>query len=378
MATQTFQHPLLSYLLICIAFAPLALSSPITLNVIDACWRANPNWASNRRSLADCAVGFGKSALGGKFGNIYVVNDASDDPIDPKPGTLRHAVIQTRPLWIVFSKDMFITLENELIVNSFKTIDGRGVEVEIGRGPCITIQGVSHVVIHGIGVRDCARGKPGLVRSTPSHVGNRRGSDGDAIKIMASSYVWVDHCSLSHAFDGLIDVTHGSTAVTISNNYFSNHDKVMLFGHMDGFVADKKMKVTVVFNHFGQGLVQRMPRVRMGYAHVANNRYDEWEMYAVGGSSNPTILSQGNYYAAPNNPFLKQVTKRESGGWKKWKWRSTMDAFENGAYFVQSGWGSCVPSYTPSQSFYVAKGLSVPALTADAGVLRCSVGKSCV
>ncbi|KAK1325437.1 putative pectate lyase 2 [Acorus calamus] len=238
MATQTFQHPLLSYLLICIAFAPLALSSPTTLNVIDACWFANPNWARNRRSLADCAVGFGKSALGGKFGNIYIVNDTSDDPIDPKPGTLRYAVIQTRPLWIVFSKDMFITLENELIVNSFKTIDGRGVEVEIGSGPCITVQGVRHVVIHGIGVRDCARAESGLVRSTSSHVGMRRGSDGVG---------WGR------------DKDHGIVRLNA---------QVMLFGHKDGFVADKKMKVTVVFNRFGQGLVQRMPRCPRPWDHV--------------------------------------------------------------------------------------------------------------
>lgn len=36
--------------------------------------------------------------------------------------------------------------------------------------------------------------------------------------------------------------------------------QVMLFGHNDDFTADKIMKVTVVFNHFGHDLVQRMPR----------------------------------------------------------------------------------------------------------------------
>lgn len=48
-------------------------------------------------------------------------------------------------------------------------------------------------------------------------------------------------------------------------------------------------------------------RVRLGYAHVANNRYDRWEMYAIGGSANPTIFSEGNYFMAPNNPSSKQV-----------------------------------------------------------------------
>jgi len=41
-------------------------------------------------------------------------------------------------------------------------------------------------------------------------------------------------------------------------------------------------------------------RVRFGYAHVANNRYDEWQMYAIGGSANPTIFSEGNYFLARN------------------------------------------------------------------------------
>ncbi|KAL2475682.1 putative pectate lyase 2 [Abeliophyllum distichum] len=327
------------------------------MNIIDSCWRAKAKWAANRRSLADCAVGFGKNAIGGKNGATYVVTDPSDDPANPKPGTLRYGAIQTKPLWIIFAKNMVITLKNELMINSFKTIDGRGVKVEIAYGPCITIQYVSHVIIHGIGIHDCKPGKPGLVRNTPEHVGHRKGSDGDAIDIFGSSDIWIDHCFLARCADGLIDVIHASTAITISNNFFSQHDKVMLFGHDDNNVEDKVIKVTVVFNHFGPGLVQRMPRVRLGYSHVANNRYDKWEMYAIGGSANPTIFSEGNYYMAPQSTDAKQITKREvKNGWKNWKWRSSKDKFVNGAYFVQSGWGSCAPGYTKSQAFPVADG----------------------
>ncbi|RVX07983.1 putative pectate lyase 16 [Vitis vinifera] len=353
-------------------------STKKVMNPIDSCWRRKANWASNRSALADCAVGFGKGAMGGKYGAMYVVTTPSDDPVNPKPGTLRYGVIQTKPLWIVFAKDMVITLKNELIMNSFKTIDGRGAKVEIAYGPCITIQGVSHVIIHGISIHDCKPGKSGLVRSTTMHVGHRLGSDGDAISIFTSSHVWIDHCFLASCTDGLIDVIHASTAITISNNYFSHHDKVMLFGHDDHFTADKVMSVTVAFNHFGTGLVQRMPRVRFGYAHLANNKYDEWEMYAIGGSANPTILSEGNHFTAPDNANAKEVTKREvKSGWKNWKWRSSKDKFVNGAYFVQSGWGSCAPLYSRSQAFSVADGSMVPALTSDAGPLGCSAGKPC-
>ncbi|XP_075486525.1 putative pectate lyase 2 [Primulina tabacum] len=371
----------LTLIIACINLSPsLAKDDHTTkiLNPIDSCWRSQSNWATNRHALADCAVGFGKNAIGGKYGAIYVVTDPSDDPVNPKPGTLRYGVIQAKPLWIVFGRSMVITLKNELMINSYKTIDGRGAKVEIAYGPCITIQHVSHVIIHGIGIHDCKPGKSGIVRDSPTHAGKRRGSDGDGIDLFDSSDIWIDHCYLARCYDGLIDVIHASTGITISNNFFSNHDKVMLFGHDDNNVEDKAIRVTVAFNHFGPGLVQRMPRVRLGYAHVANNRYDQWEMYAIGGSANPSIFSEGNYFMAPNNRDLKQVTKREvKSGWTGWKWRSSKDKFMNGAYFVPSGHGSISTGYTYEQSFQVADGSMALALTSDAGPLTCAAYKPC-
>ncbi|CAN0852704.1 Putative pectate lyase 2 [Linum grandiflorum] len=354
-------------------------TSKLLLNPVDSCWRRSRSWATDRRSLANCTVGFGEATEGGKNGSIYVVRtDGDEDPANPKPGTLRYGAIQTKPLWIVFQEDMVITLKNELMVNSYKTIDGRGARVEIAYGPCITIQGASHVIVHGISIHHCKPGKPGPVRISPSHIGRRLGSDGDAIHIFGSSNVWIDHCYLARSADGLIDIIHASTYITISNNYFTQHDKVMLIGHNDTYKEDKVMKITIAFNHFGVGCIERMPRVRFGYAHVVNNRYDEWQMYAIGGSANPTIFSEGNYFIAPDNPSAKQVTKRQArGGWKQWKWRSSGDVFENGAYFIESGFGQCTPPYTRSQSFKVADGALTPALTSAAGPLSCSSGKPC-
>ena len=45
---------------------------------------------------------------------------------------------------------------------------------------------------------------------------------------------------------------------------------------------------------------------------MVNNDYTHWEMYAIGGSANPTINSQGNRYAAPTNPFAKEVLDTNS------------------------------------------------------------------
>lgn len=50
-----------------------------------------------------------------------------------------------------------------------------------------------------------------------------------------------------------------------------------------------------------------MCRCRHGYFHVVNNDYTHWEMYAIGGSADPTINSQGNRYLAPTDSNAKEV-----------------------------------------------------------------------
>lgn len=84
--------------------------------------------------------------------------------------------------------------------------------------------------------------------------------------------------------------------------------QVMLLGANDGYGEDAIMQATVAFNRFGKGLVQRMPRCRWGFFHVVNNDYAQWEMYAIGGSAHPTIISQGNRFkASKTNPYAKEV-----------------------------------------------------------------------
>ncbi|KAL2486828.1 putative pectate lyase 15 [Abeliophyllum distichum] len=351
-----------------------------TGNPIDDCWRCDRNWMQHRKRLAECAIGFGRNAIGGRDGKYYVVTDPSDeDPVNPRPGTLRYAVIQDRPLWIIFKRDMVITLKQELIMNSFKTIDGRGVNVHIANGACVTIQFVNNIIIHGLHIHDCKPTGNAMVRSSPSHYGWRTIADGDGISIFGSSHIWIDHNSLSHCADGLIDAIMGSTAITISNNYFSHHNEVMLLGHSDSYTRDKVMQVTVTYNHFGEGLVQRMPRCRHGYFHVVNNDYTQWEMYAIGGSANPTINSQGNRFLAPANPFAKEVTKRivsPEHDWKHWHWRSEGDLMLNGAYFTPSGHGAAA-SFARASSLAAKSSSLVGTLTSNAGVLSCRKGVQC-
>jgi pectate lyase len=274
---------------------------------------------------------------------------------------------------------MVIQLKEELIMNSYKTIDGRGANVHIANGACITVQYVTHIIIHGIHIHDCKPAGNAMVRDSPGHYGWRTKSDGDGVSIFGGSNIWVDHCSLSNCADGLIDAVMGSTAITISNNFMTHHDKVMLLGHSDEYKQDVNMQITVAFNHFGEGLVQRIPRCRHGYFHVVNNDYTHWEMYAIGGSANPTINSQGNRFLAPVNGFSKEVTKHEDApesAWRQWNWRSEGDLMLNGAFFTRSGAGAS-SSYAKASSLAAKPSSLVGSLTGNAGVLTCRKGSRC-
>ena len=121
---------------------------------------------------------------------------------------------------------MRIKLQNELIVSSFKTIDGRGHNIYIAGGAGLTLQFISNVIIHGVHIYNLVPTGPAMIRSSNLRVGQRGRADGDAINIFGSHDVWVDHCYFANGPDGLVDVIQGSTAISISNNYFTQHDKV--------------------------------------------------------------------------------------------------------------------------------------------------------
>ncbi|KAJ0678413.1 putative pectate lyase [Helianthus annuus] len=199
-----------------------------------------------------------------------------------------------------------------------------------------------------------------MIRDSVDHYGLRTVSDGDGISIFGASKVWVDHVSLDHCTDGLIDAIMASTAITISNCKFNHHNDVMLLGPATVFM--------------------RMPACRWGFFHVVNNDYNKWEMYAIGGSMNPTIISQGNRFRAPDNVHTKEVTHRDHFHhkvWKHWRWRTVNDLFLNGAFFVPSGDHSNIAQELKRHMVQAKDGAAVGLLTRYAGVLRCRHDRPC-
>ncbi|KAK8299722.1 hypothetical protein V6Z12_D05G340900 [Gossypium hirsutum] len=316
-------------------------------NHVDSCWRYDPDWEKNRKKLVDCAPGFARGTTGGKDGEFYVVPNPIDNAADPKPGTLRHAVTQTEPLWITFKGSMTIKLQQELIVTSDKTIDAREANVEIFKGAGITIQYAKNVTNHGLQIHHIIPANGGKIKDGENHHGLRGDSDGDGVSLFGATNIWLNHLSLHHYTDGLINV--------------------MLFGASDSYRADKKMQVTVALNHFGKGLVERMPRCRFGFIHVVNNDYNHWFLYAIGGTSNPTIISQGNRYSAPGT----------FGATENWNWVSQGDHFEKGAFFTPSDNPSASKEIGADKMMPFKPGQMAPELTKYAEPLSCTIGRPC-
>ena len=42
----------------------------------------------------------------------------------------------------------------------------------------------------------------------------------------------------------MVDITEGSTAMTVTNFYFTEYDKVMFLGHSDDFLANAEMQIS--------------------------------------------------------------------------------------------------------------------------------------
>ncbi|AET03983.1 pectate lyase-like protein [Medicago truncatula] len=352
------------------------------MNVIDQCWRFNPKWRKHRQQLTVCSVGY----VGKMTNNIgkdlihYTVTDPRDHPLNPAPGTLRYEASRIQgKVWITLKRNMNIKLVRPLLISSFTTIDGRGVDVHIADNACLMIYKATNIIIHRIRVHHCRPQAPGMMMGPDGKIISLGQVDGGAIRLVSASEIWIDHNTLYNCQDGLLDVTRGSTDITISNNWFREQNKVMLLGHDDEFVRDKNMKVTVVYNYFGPNCHQRMPRIRHGYAHVANNLYMGWVQYAIGGSMESSLKSQSNLFIA-HATGKKEVTWRKSsnGIGDTWKFYSVGDAFENGASFVETKGGQVTkPNYSHEQNFKVVDAKYVRSLTSSSGVLQCSKTSIC-
>ncbi|SMR50395.1 unnamed protein product [Zymoseptoria tritici ST99CH_3D1] len=147
-----------------------------------------------------------------------------------------------------------------------------------------------------------------------------RASTGDAISIQYAKNVWIDHMDLSSDldhdkdhYDGLLDITHASNWVTVSNTYFHDHYKASLIGHSDSNSAEDQghLHVTYYNNHFSN-IYSRIPSIRFGTVHIFNSYYDGGDT-AVNARMGAQVLVESSVFAGVKDPVTSENSKLKGG-----------------------------------------------------------------
>ena len=168
-----------------------------------------------------------------------------------------------------------------------------------------TIVGVKGAELAGIGLN--INGKQNIIiRNLIIHH-----ADPDGIAARNSHHIWVDHCDIysqdeadKEDWDGLVDLTVGSSYLTVSYCYLHDHHKACLLnsGTMH-FEDNGKNRATYHHNAFLR-IDQRCPRIGYGLGHVFCNYYQNIGSYAIGLHTQAKVVSENNYFGTSvNHPF---------------------------------------------------------------------------
>ncbi len=165
------------------------------------------------------------------------------------------------------------------------------------KGSGIKISGSKNVIVRNISVQG---------------VGAVDEDDEDCLQINhEAKNIWIDHVHVYDGHDGNMDIVNQSDYITVSWSKFtytsksSNHQFSNLFGNSDSKTADANaLKITVHHNWWGDGVKERMPRVRFGQVHVVNNLYtSSAASYCVRAGMKANIRVESNVFIGVKNPL---------------------------------------------------------------------------
>ncbi|MEO7027319.1 MAG: hypothetical protein ABI056_07170 [Caulobacteraceae bacterium] len=252
-----------------------------------SCDRPNRGCAFVERLLAQ-REGYGRRAVGGLNGEFALVTSDADSG----PGSLRDTVKGAHgPLWVLFSRDMTITLRSKLLLPSDTTIDGRGHQVTLYDYGLDVRQSIHDVIVTHLKIDGRFR--------TEEVAFNFTGGARD---------IWADHLDLSRFIDRLINVKTGATDVTLSWIKFHDHNKVMLLNNLTDknlfayWNRDSNSHVTIHHCWFVD-TVQRSPRAVLGVYDVYNNLLENWDFYGMSFGLEARAAVIGNIFInSPNRP----------------------------------------------------------------------------
>jgi pectate lyase len=223
-----------------------------------------------------------------------------------------------------FAKYASSTTPGPYIVQVQGTIDLTSARVDIGPNKTIigigdnpTIAGPYNIRVRGQNSGGNLLSYNVIIRNLI--IKNISSEDKDGVTIQDNAHhVWVDHCTITNASDGGLDISHVSDYITISWNHFYNQDKTCLLGSSSTNYEDTNhFKVTYHHNFF-DGTIQRHPRVRFSFlCHVYNNYYNGGPStdYGIASTCEAYVLAEGNYFKNMLYPMWSIGYSGDRNGW---------------------------------------------------------------
>nr|WP_064745720.1 pectinesterase family protein [Paenibacillus sp. UNC451MF] len=203
-------------------------------------------------------------------------------------------------------------------------------------GGNLMIQNVDNVIVRNIDFQNAFDYFPQW-DPTDGSTGNWN-SAFDNITVKNAQHVWIDHNTFSDGdnrddynvkyfgrqyqqHDGSLDITNASDLITVSYNYFHDHDKTTLVGGSDSATEDRgKERITFHHNYY-QNVTQRAPRVRFGQVHIYNNYYEGTLnnenypfLYTIGVGFESHIVTQNNYFVQDEGTTAASLIQVSPGG----------------------------------------------------------------
>lgn len=253
-------------------------------------FRRDPNAAPG--GCPDALVGFatlnGGTTGGGDGARVTVTTSAA----------LEEAAGRDGPLTIEISGTLSFT--GQVTVASDKTLVGAGAGAELVGGG-LDLTDSQNVIVRNLTIA--------------------RAAGTDALTLLRSRNVWIDHCDLSSevdaddgAYDGLIDITRASEAITVSWTRMHDHRDATLVGHAVDNGDEDRGHLTVTYHHdLFQRLSGAAPRVRFGAAHVFNNHYVELSGYAVAATMGADVRVERSVFEGVALPITTSYVDPEAG-----------------------------------------------------------------
>jgi hypothetical protein len=273
------------------------------------------------------AEGFGRDAIGGRNGKVYVVTNLSDSG----PGSLRDAVSQPDRT-VVFSTGGLITLKDRLVVSKRISILG-----QTAPGDGITVYGNGW---------SFSNADDTIVRYIRIRMGTAGAKGKDAITIAEGSNMIFDHISVSWGRDETFSINGGAASnITIQNSIIAQGLETHSCGGL--------MQTTVgngisLFRNLYIDNKTRNPKVK-GSNDFTNNVVYNWGgggAYIAGdseGASEANVV--GNVFVSGPSSGSTPAFTRGNAQFKAYVESNVFDSDKNGALDVSKVLGATSAEY---------------------------------